>query len=215
MSKKKVGIIGVTKIGATIAYLLATKNLYSNILLKDSKKNIAKAVAVDVSQAAKASKSKTIITAIDNYNQLKECDLIVINQSVIKKSSMNEDDLIQLNSRIMNQIVKDVIIDNPNTIIIIVSNLVDSMVYSALQTSNLSRTKILGMSGILDNSRMSHFIQEKLDFIAEDISPTIIGGNDYGMVPITNLCTINGKTIEELFSSNEINEIIKNTKKVV
>ncbi|MGB3750877.1 MAG: malate dehydrogenase [Arcobacteraceae bacterium] len=212
MNKKRIGIIGVGRVGSTLAYLLAVKNIYYQILLKDIQNNNIDEISLDLSQTAKAANSKTIITSTQHNELFSDCDLIVITADIYNTLNQNKDNLLPADSETITKMIINTTIDNPHAIIIIVSNSLEAMIYSALKTSKWSRNKIIGMGGILDNSRMSHFIQEKLDFIAEEISSVIIGGQGDNMVPLTNVSTVNGKVLNELFSQHEIQEIVHKTK---
>lgn len=210
MKDTKVGIIGVGNVGSTLAYSLATKGICNEVLLKDLRENFTKAVALDISQAASSVNSKTIIKAIDTDKDMKNCDIVVITAGVARKPGMSRDDLLRTNAKIMASIVENVIKYNEDAIIIIVSNPLDAMVYKALKISNWARNKIIGMAGLLDSSRMAHFIKEKLG--AKDIETAVMGGHGDDMVPLVESCKVDGKNISDFLSKDEILEIVEKTK---
>lgn len=212
MNKKRVGIVGVGNVGATLAFTLALKNNCSSILLKDVRHNIVQAMALDISQATNAAKSKTIIQACLKDEDFKDCDIIVITAGIARKQGMSRDDLLLTNAKIMNSVINGLIPFNPNAIIIIVSNPLDAMVYTALKTSNWSRNKIIGMAGILDSARMAHFIFEKLGYGQGQIEASVMGGHGDDMVPLADFSTVAGVNLGELLSKEEIEDIIEKTK---
>lgn len=210
MKSTKVGIVGVGNVGSTLAFSLAKKNICDYILLKDLRANFTKAMALDVSQAASSENSKTIISAVEKDSEFRDCDIVVITAGVARKPGMSRDDLLMTNAKIMNSIIENVIMYNKNAIIIIVSNPLDAMVYTALKKSKWKRNKIIGMGGILDSSRMAHFIKEKVG--AKDISALVLGGHGDDMVPMVNLSSIDGRFLPEVLGEDEIDEIVKKTK---
>ena len=212
MNKKRVGIVGVGNVGATLAFTLATKNICSSILLKDVRENIVQAMALDISQATNAAKSETIIHACLSDEEFKDCDVIVITAGIARRPGMSRDDLLLTNAKIMNSVINSVIPFNPNAIIIIVSNPLDVMVYTALKTSNWSRNKIIGMAGILDSARMAHFIFEKLGYGQGQIKASVMGGHGDDMVPLADFSTVNGVNLNEVLSKEDIEDIIYKTK---
>lgn len=212
MLNKKVGIIGVGNVGSTLAYTLASKGICSHIVLKDVRENIVKAMALDISQAANAAKSHTVVSFAQNGNDLNGCDLIVITAGIARKPGMSRDDLLLTNAKIMQSVIEDIKQNCPNAIIIVVSNPLDAMVYTALKTSGFNRNQILGMAGILDSARMSHFILEKLGHGAGQIQSSVMGGHGDSMVPLPNYSTVAGVSIEELLSKEDIDDIIEKTK---
>ena len=212
MSKKRVGIVGVGNVGSTLAFTLATKNICSTLLLKDVRENFVQAVALDISQATNAAKSKTITKACLSDEEFSNCDIVVITAGVPRRPGMSRDDLLLTNAKIMISIINNTIKYNPNVIIIVVSNPLDAMVYTALKASNISRNKIIGMAGILDSARMSHFIFEKLGYGQGQIDASVMGGHGDDMVPLADFSTVAGVKLEELLSKEDIDDIVEKTK---
>jgi len=212
VSTKRVGIVGVGNVGATLAYTLASKDICSSILLKDIRENIVQAMALDISQAANAAKSNTIVQATTNSEEFKDCDVVVVTAGIARKPGMSRDDLLLTNAKIMTSVINDVITFNPNAMIIIVSNPLDAMVYAALKASNYPRNKIIGMAGILDSARMSHFILEKLGYGAGQIESSVMGGHGDDMVPLPNFSTVAGVPLNEVLSTEDIEDIVDKTK---
>lgn len=212
MNKKTVGIVGVGNVGATLAFTLATKNICSKLLLKDVRENFVQAMALDISQATNAAKSKTIVQACLNDKDFKDCDVIIITAGIARKPGMSRNDLLLTNAKIMTSVIDNIIPYNQNSIIIIVSNPLDVMVYTALKASNWSRNKIIGMAGILDSARMAHFIFEKLGYGQGQIDASVMGGHGDDMVPLADFSTVAGVNLSELLSKNDIEDIIKKKK---
>lgn len=210
MKKSKVGIIGVGNVGATLAFTLACKNICDEIVLKDLRENIVEAMSLDISQASKAAASKTQVSS--KKEDFKDCDIVVITAGIPRKPGMSRDDLLLTNAKIMTSVVQETMINNQDAILIIVSNPLDAMVYTALKASSLPRNKVIGMAGILDSSRMSHFISEKLDFKACDIEASVMGGHGDDMVPLANYSKVDGKILSEVLSKEDIEDIITKTK---
>ena len=212
MKNKKVGIIGVGNVGSTLAYTLAHKGICSKIVLKDIRENIVQAMALDISQSANAAKSHTHVKAAKSGEDLKNSDVIIITAGIPRKPGMSRDDLLLTNAKIMESVVKDIKTYTPNAIIIVVSNPLDAMVYSALKSSGFKRNQVIGMAGILDSARMSHFILEKLGYGAGQIESSVMGGHGDDMVPLPNFSTVAGVPLSELLNENEIEEIVNKTK---
>jgi malate dehydrogenase len=212
LNNKKVGIVGVGNVGSTLAYTLATKGICSTIILKDIRENIVQAMALDISQAANAAKSHTIVHPASNGADLTGCDLIIITAGIPRKPGMSRDDLLLTNAKIIKTVIEDIKTYAPNSIIIVVSNPLDAMVYTALKTSGFKSNQVIGMAGILDSARMSHFILEKLGYGAGQIQSSVMGGHGDSMVPLPNYSTVAGVSIEELLSQEDIEEIVNKTK---
>ncbi len=212
MESKRVGIIGVGNVGATLAYTLALKNICSEILLKDIREDLTTAMMLDISQATFATNDKAKIFAISKSEDFYDCDVVVITAGIARKPGMSRDDLLHINAGIIESLISDVIKYNPNAIIIIVSNPLDAMVYKALEVSKWPRNKIFGMAGILDSARMSHFIYEKLNSKKNEIAASVMGGHGNEMVPLVSYSKVSNKFLDEVLSKEDIDEIINQTK---
>lgn len=212
MKNKRVGIIGVGNVGSTLAFVLASKNICKEIILKDVRANIVQAMSLDISQAAHAASSQVKIIAALEEKDFKDCDIIVITAGIARKPGMSRDDLLLTNAKIMTSVVKESIKNNPNAILLIVSNPLDAMVYTALKASSYDRSKVIGMAGILDSARMSHFIAQKLSFKADIIEASVMGGHGDDMVPLPNLSKVDGKALSEVLSQEDISDVLRQTK---
>lgn len=212
MLSKKVGIIGVGNVGSTLAYTLAHKGICSSIVLKDIRENIVQAMALDISQSANAAKSHTVVSAATSGIDLKACDVIVITAGLPRKPGMSRDDLLTTNAKIMESVLEDVKVYAPKSKLIIVSNPLDAMVYTALKVTNFPREQVIGMAGILDSARMSHFILEKVGYGAGQIESSVMGGHGDDMVPLPNYSTVAGVALPEILSKSDINDIVEKTK---
>jgi len=212
LNNKRVGIVGVGNVGATLAFTLATKNICSSLLLKDLRENIVQAMALDISQATNAAKSKTIVQSCIKDEEFKDCDIVVITAGIARKPGMSRDDLLLTNAKIMTSVINSITKYNPNAVIIIVSNPLDAMVYTALKASNWPRNKIIGMAGILDSARMAHFIFEKLGYGQGQIEASVMGGHGDDMVPLADFSTVDGVNLSEVLSKKDIDDIVFKTK---
>ncbi|RXK13394.1 malate dehydrogenase [Halarcobacter mediterraneus] len=210
MRYKKVGIVGVGNVGSTIAYNLALKNICDEILLKDLREDFTKAMALDISQAASSVNSKTLIQDITKDEEFKACDIVVITAGVPRKPGMSRDDLLYTNAKIMNTIVQNIVKYNEDAILIIVSNPLDAMVYTALKVSKWTRNRVIGMAGILDSSRMAHFIKKKIG--NKKVEAMVLGGHGDEMVPLIKETKVEGVSLDEVLNENEINDVLEKTK---
>jgi len=116
LNKKTIGIVGVGNVGSTLAFTLATKNICSTLLLKDVRENFVQAMALDISQATNAARSKTITKACLKNEEFKDCDVVVITAGIARKPGMSRDDLLLTNAKIMTSVINDILPNNKNAI---------------------------------------------------------------------------------------------------
>ena len=209
---KKVAIIGAGNVGATVAYSLAMKGSCHEIVLRDREPEIAKGKALDMSQAANAARTHTIVSVAEKASDLAGSDVVVITAGSPRKPGMSRDDLLMINADITKQVVADVREHAPDSIIIMVSNPLDVMTYVALKESGFPRERVLGMAGILDSARMAHFIYEKIGYGAGQIRASVMGGHGDDMVPLPKFSTVAGVPLSDVLDEEQILDVIERTK---
>lgn len=209
---KRVGIIGAGNVGATVAYSLAMLGSCHEIILRDNKIDVAKGKALDMSQAAAAVRSHTIVTVAEDMSDLSNCDVVVVTAGSPRLPGMSRDDLLMINAKITKEVIEGVAKYSPDSIIIMVSNPLDAMTYVALKESGFERSRVIGMAGILDSSRMASFIQEKLGYGGGQIRASVMGGHGDDMVPLPRYSTVAGVPLSNVLTNAEINEIVTRTR---
>ena len=209
---KRVGIVGAGNVGATVAYSLAMLGSCHEIILRDNKIEVAKGKALDMSQAAAAVRSHTVVSVAETMDQLTDCDVVVVTAGSPRLPGMSRDDLLMINAKITKEVIEGIAKYSPNAIVIIVSNPLDAMTYVALKESGFDRSRVLGMAGILDSSRMAAFIQEKLGYGGGQIRASVMGGHGDDMVPLPRYSTVAGVPLSDLLTDEEIDEIVNRTR---
>ncbi len=209
---KRVGIVGAGNVGATVAYSLAMLGSAHEIILRDNKIEVAKGKALDMSQAAAAVRSHTVVSVAEDMSQLANCDVVVVTAGSPRLPGMSRDDLLMINAKITKEVIQGIAKYSPESIIIMVSNPLDAMTYIALKESGFDRSRVVGMAGILDSSRMASFILEKLGYGGGQIRASVMGGHGDDMVPLPRYSTVAGVPLLDVLSQDEINEIVDRTR---
>ncbi|MDD5400124.1 MAG: malate dehydrogenase [Sulfurimonas sp.] len=209
---KRVGIVGAGNVGATVAYSLAMLGSCHEIILRDNKIDVAKGKALDMSQAAAAVRSHTVVSVAEDMSDLTNCDVVVVTAGSPRLPGMSRDDLLMINAKITKEVIEGIAKYSPDAIIIMVSNPLDAMTYVALRESGFERSRIIGMAGVLDSARMASFIQEKLGYGGGQIRASVMGGHGDDMVPLPRYSTVAGVPLTNLLTANEIDEIVMRTR---
>ncbi len=209
---KRVGIVGAGNVGATVAYSLAMTGACHEIILRDNKMDVARGKALDMSQAASAVRSHTVVKVAEDMSELNNCDVVVVTAGSPRLPGMSRDDLLMINAKITKEVIEGIAKYSPDAVIIMVSNPLDAMTYVALKESGFDRRKVIGMAGILDSSRMASFIQEKLGYGGGQIRASVMGGHGDDMVPLPRYSTVAGVPLTDVLSDDEIEEIVTRTR---
>jgi malate dehydrogenase len=182
------------------------------IILRDNKIEIAKGKALDMSQAASAIRSHTVVSVAESMAQVTNCDVVVVTAGSPRLPGMSRDDLLMINAKITREVLRDIKKYSPDAIVIMVSNPLDAMTYVAIKESGFDRNRVLGMAGILDSSRMASFIQEKLGYGGGQIRASVMGGHGDDMVPLPRYSTVAGVPLTDVLTHAEIDEIVQRTR---
>ncbi|MDQ7042594.1 MAG: malate dehydrogenase [Sulfurimonas sp.] len=209
---KRVGIVGAGNVGATVAYSLVMLGACHEVILRDNKIDVARGKALDMSQAASAVRSHTVVKVAQEMSDLIDCDVVVITAGSPRLPGMSRDDLLMINAKITREVIQGVAKYSPDAIIIMVSNPLDAMTYVALKESGFDRSRVIGMAGILDSSRMAAFIQEKLGYGGGQIRASVMGGHGDDMVPLPRYSTVAGVPLSDVLTDTEIEEIVTRTR---
>ena len=209
---KKVTVIGSGNVGATVANVLAHKDLVNEIVLLDIQGDMAKGKALDMWQQAPVDYYSTRITGTDDYAKTADSDIVVITAGIPRKPGMSRDDLISTNANIVSSVTAQIMKYSANPIISVVSNPLDVMTYAAWKTSGLPSSRVFGMAGILDTARYRAFLAEALNVSPKDIQAVLMGGHGDTMVPLPRYTTVSGIPVTELIDEASLDAIVERTK---
>ncbi len=205
----KVTIVGAGNVGATCADAIAYQGMASEVVLLDIKEGFAEGKALDIMQTATTLGFNTKITGTtSDYAKTANSDVVVITSGVPRKPGMTREELISINAGIVKSVADQVLNHSPDTVIVVVSNPMDTMTYLTLKATGLPKNKVIGMGGALDSSRFRTYLSLALDKPANDIHGMVIGGHgDTTMIPLTRLATYNGIPISTILSSEKLEEV--------
>ena len=209
----KVTVVGAGNVGATVANVLAHKDLVKEIVLLDLVGDLAKGKALDTWEQAPIDYYSTRIVGTDDYRKTKNSDIVVITAGIPRKPGMSRDDLISTNAKIVASVTKSIMKHSKNPIIIVVSNPLDVMTYAAHKASGLPANRVFGMAGILDTARYRAFLASALDCSPKDIQAVLMGGHGDTMVPLPRYTTVAGIPVTEMIDKNDLKAIVERTKK--
>lgn len=210
----KITVVGAGAVGASCAEYIAIKNFASEVVLLDIKEGFAEGKAMDLMQTASLNGFDTKITGITNdYSVTAESDICVITSGIPRKPGMTREELIGINAGIVKDVSSNLIKHSPNTIIIVVSNPMDTMTYLVHKSTDLPKNRIIGMGGALDSARFKYRLAEALEAPISDVDGMVIGGHsDTGMVPLTRLATRNSVPVTGFLSEERLSQVMEDTK---
>ena len=216
MARKKIALIGAGMIGGTLAHLAAKKEL-GDIVLFDIAEGIPQGKALDLAQCAPVEGFDANIKGTNDYADIAGADVIIVTAGVPRKPGMSRDDLLGINLSVMKAVGEGIKNHAPDAFVICITNPLDAMVWALREFSGLPHNMVVGMAGVLDSARFSHFIADEFNVSVRDVNTFVLGGHGDTMVPVVRYSTVNGIPVPDLVkmglsSQEKIDAIVKRTR---
>ena len=209
----KVTVVGAGNVGATCAHEVARMDVCKEVVLLDVKDGVPQGKSLDMWQTAPILGFNTrIIGSTNDYSLTAGSDIVVITAGLPRKPGMSRDDLISINAGIVKTVTEGIMKYNENPIIIVVSNPLDVMTYTAFLAAGIKSDRVMGMAGILDTARYTAFIASELNTSPGLVQAQLMGGHGDTMVPLPRFTTVSGIPVTELISEEKLNAIVDRTK---
>lgn len=209
----KVTVVGAGAVGATCADNIARKELASELVLLDIKEGVAEGKSIDMMQTAALLGFDTKIKGVTNdYVATENSDVVVITSGLPRKPGMTREELIGVNAGIVKSVTENILKYSPDTIIIVVSNPMDTMNYLTYTTSGLPKNKVIGMGGALDSARFRYYLSQELKCSPADLNAVVIGGHgDTTMIPLIKHATWGSTPVTNFLSEEQQQKIVADT----
>jgi len=213
MRRHRISIIGAGNVGSTCAHWAAAKELGDIVLLDvPEREGVAKGKALDLACCAPIERFDASIIGTSDYKDIAGSDVVVITAGLPRKPGMSRDDLIETNVRIVRSVSEQVKRYAPESIVIVVSNPLDAMVYTAWRVTGFPPQRVMGQAGALDVARFREFLAMELGCSVEDISALLLGGHGDDMVPLPRLTSVSGIPVTELLPAEKIQACVERAK---
>ncbi|MFH0980925.1 MAG: malate dehydrogenase [Planctomycetota bacterium] len=213
MKRAKITVIGAGNVGASCAVWAAEMDL-GDIVLVDLPElaDKTKGKALDLAQCGPIDRFDARIVGTADYAETRNSDVVIITAGIPRKPGMSRDDLVQTNVKIVASVTEQVAKTSPNAVLIVVSNPLDAMVYTAWKKSGFPTKRVVGQAGCLDIARYRTFIAMELNCSVEDIDALLMGGHGDDMVPLPRYTSVAGIPVTQLMPKEKLNAIIERAK---
>ncbi len=211
MARNKITVVGAGFVGATAAHWAAAKEL-GDVVLVDIVEGVPQGKALDLLQASPVEGFNVNVVGTNGYDETAGSDVVIITAGLPRKPGMSRDDLLLKNFQIVKSVTEQVAPRSPNAVIIVVSNPLDAMAYTALKVSGFPKERVVGMAGILDTARFRTFVSLELGVSVEDVQAFVLGGHGDSMVPLARYCSVGGIPLQSLLPPERIEALIERTR---
>lgn len=212
MKRAKITIIGAGNVGATCAHWATAKEL-GDIVLVDIVDGLPQGKGLDLAQAGPIERFDARIVGANGYDETADSDVVIITSGIARKPGMSRDDLMSTNMKIVREVTRQAAARSPNAVLIVVSNPLDAMVFTAWKESKFPTHRVVGQAGVLDVARYRTFIAMELNCSVEDIDALLLGGHGDDMVPLPRYTSVAGIPVTQLIAKERLDAIIDRTRK--
>ncbi len=213
LKRAKIAVIGGGNVGSSCALWAASREL-GDIVIVDipEQESFVRGRMLDLQECSPIELFDARIEVGSDYQLIEGSDVVVLTAGIPRKPGMSRDDLIQTNVKIVRSICEKIRAHAPGAILVVVSNPLDAMVYTAWRTTGFDTRRIVGQAGCLDVARFKTFIAMETGFSVEDINALLLGGHGDDMVPLPRLTNIGGIPVTEFISEKRLEEIVERAK---
>ena len=213
MRRAKISVIGAGNVGASCAVWAASKEL-GDVVLVDIPESVgvAQGKALDLFCASPMERFDANITGTADYKDVEGSDVVIVTAGIPRKPGMSRDDLIATNVKIVKSVSEQIANAAPDAVVILVSNPLDAMVYTAWKATGFPTNRIVGQAGCLDVARFRAFLAMELDVSIEDIQALLLGGHGDDMVPLPRYTSVHGIPVSQLLPEEIINACVERAK---
>jgi malate dehydrogenase len=216
MARNKIALVGAGQIGGTLALLAGLKEL-GDIVLFDVVDGVPQGKALDIAQASTVEGFDAVLKGGSDYSAIEGADVVIVTAGVPRKPGMSRDDLIGINTKVMQAVGAGIKQYAPNAFVICITNPLDAMVGVLREVSGLQPEKVVGMAGVLDSARFRYFLAEEFAVSVEDVTAFVLGGHGDTMVPLARYSTVAGIPLPDLVkmgwtTQEKLDQIIQRTR---
>lgn len=208
----RIASIGAGNVGASVAQYCAEGEL-GDVVLTDIVEGLPQGKALDLTEAGPIRGYASQVTGTNDYKDIAGCDVVVITAGLPRKPGMSRLDLLEKNGNIMNSVCEAVRTYAPDSVVIVVTNPLDVMVYLAYKKLGFPANRVIGMAGCLDSSRMRSFVAMELGVSMTNVDTMVLGSHGDDMVPLPHYTTVSGIPITKLLPEEKVAAIVERTRK--
>jgi malate dehydrogenase len=209
--RKKVTVVGAGNVGANCALRIADQEL-ADVVVVDILEGVPQGKGLDLLQSGPVQGYDVLVAGANNFEPTANSDIVVITAGFPRKPGMSRDDLLMANYNIVKPATEQAVQYSPNAILIVVTNPLDAMCWTAFKVSGFSKNRVVGMAGILDTARFRAFIARELNVSVENITAMVLGGHGDTMVPLVRLTNVSGIPLTELLDEATIARLVERTR---
>jgi len=190
---KRVGIIGVGSVGASVAISTLHSGAADELLLSDLNTSRAEGEAMDLTHGAWFYPACKVRTA--SVEEMRTAQVVVVAAGRGGRPEETRLDLLRDNARVARDIGRT--LAGFAGTVVVVSNPVDVLVQVLAEASGLPPQRVLGTGTMLDTSRLRQLLSRKLKLSSNSVHAQVVGEHGDSSVPLWSSADIGGVALRD------------------
>jgi len=176
-------------------------------VLFDVVEGLPQGKALDLLESGPIEGFDASIVGTNAYADIAGADVCIVTAGLARKPGMSRDDLLQVNTKIMNDVATSIRTHAPNAFVIVITNPLDAMVTAMKRITGFPKQRVVGQAGVLDSARYRTFVAMELGVSVQSVSAIVLGGHGDDMVPVRSYCQVGGVPVEKLIPAARLDAI--------
>jgi malate dehydrogenase len=207
----RVSIVGGGNVGANAAFFIAEKGV-TDVLLVDIQQGLSRGKMLDIMEAAPIRRYRNTLSGSDTLADITGSQLVVVAAGAIRAPGMRREELLAVNAGLIRDLAPKIARLAPESTVLIATEPVDSLTTIFVRESGMPRTRVIGLGGILDSTRLRALIARELNISMEVVSAMVIGRHSDDMICLPRYCSVSGVPLPLLLAQDRIAAIVEETR---
>lgn len=200
----KTTLVGVGRVGSTLAYTLMFRGLADELVLLDHNKEVARGEASDL-QHAEAFVGHPMVAVAGEVEDTKGSDIIILTCSVPwNQKYTSRFDIGRDNLGLFREIVPPLARVSPDAKVLVISNPVDVMTYHTVELTGFGPERVFGTGTLIDSARFRTMLSAEMGIHPDDVRAYILGEHGETQFPLHSMAMAGGSRILDDAASQEI-----------
>lgn len=192
---RKVAMIGCGLVGSSSAFALMQSGLFSEMVLIDADRERAQGEALDIGHGAVFARQMKIYAG--DYDDIVDAAIIIITAGANQKPGETRLDLVHKNIKVFESIIPEIAKRNCKGILLVVSNPVDILTYTALKLSGFTENRVIGSGTVLDTARLKYELGGHLSVDSKSVHAFIIGEHGDSEIAAFSSANVSGIALSD------------------
>ena len=190
----RVAIVGAGNVGATAAYALMLRGLFTEIVIIDKDADRAVAEATDIADANAIARPARIWAG--DYADTQSADILVLTAGAATHGEETRTSIATKSAAIVRACIADAMAAGFDGVLVVSSNPVDAMTQVAQAASGLPPERVIGTGTLLDSNRFRKRIAEQLGVAPGAVDAMVLGEHGDSEVVAYSTVRIGGLTLD-------------------